>query len=248
VNHPAPDYSPLAGCYARSRPSYPVELFRHLASLVERHELAWDCAAGNGQAALALGDSVDRVIATDISAEQIGHAVRHPKIDYRVAGAEQSGLDDRSVDLVTVASALHWFHLDRFYQEVRRVVRPGGVLATWSYHVGHMAPPFDRLFARFYRDVVAPYFTAGAKLVDDRYAAVTLPGDAVEAPSYHMSAAWTLEQMLAFIGSWSGTQRYIDKRGHDPVALIAGELEAMWGGRDKVQLVRWPLYLKISRL
>jgi SAM-dependent methyltransferase len=247
-NKISPDYSPFAGQYAQSRPGYPPELFAYLASLVDRRRLAWDCATGNGQAALGLVKFFDRVIATDISAEQIRHAVSHPKIDYRVAGSERSGLDDRSVDLITVASAMHWFDLDRFYAEVKRVTRPGGILAAWTYHVGYVDPPFDRVLGRFYREVVSPYFASGARLVDDRYKAITLPGEPIDAMEFHMSAVWNLDQMLAFVRSWSGTQEYIKKRGEDPIALMASELDSIWGDRKRIHTLRWPLYLRISKL
>lgn len=244
----SPDYSPFAGQYAQSRPGYPPELFAHLASLVDPRHLAWDCATGNGQAAVGLVKHFDRVIATDISAEQIRHAVPHPRIDFRVAGSEESGLEDRSVDLITVASAMHWFNLDRFYAEVKRVTRPGGVLAAWTYHVGYVEPPFDRVFGRFYHEIVAPFFAAGARLVDDRYKTITLPGEPIPAMEFHVSAAWSLDQMLAFVRSWSGTQEYIKKRGEDPIALLARELESIWGDHKRIHTVRWPLYLRISKL
>lgn len=244
----SPDFSSIAREYAQSRPRYPAELFDHLASLVKPRHQAWDCATGNGQAALALAGHFDRVIATDVSAEQIRHAAQHPRIEYRVARSERSGLDNASVDLVTVASAIHWFDLDDFYREVRRVTRPGGVLAAWTYHVGYVEPPFDRLFARFYFEVLYPYFAAGARLVDERYGSLTLPGTPLPAGSWRVSATWNLDQMVAFIASWSGTQQYIKERGEDPVALIAQELEHLWGGRERTHAVRWPLYARISRL
>jgi SAM-dependent methyltransferase len=244
----SPDYSPFASEYARSRPTYPAELFAHLASLVHRHDVAWDCATGNGQAALGVVEHFDHVIATDVSDEQIAHAAPHPRIEYRVAGSEHSGLDDGSADLVTVASAIHWFDLESFYSEVRRVMRPGGVLAVWTYHVGHMEPPFDDLFARFYRNVLQPYFAPQVRLVDERYEGLTLPGETLHARTFHVSAQWDLGRMIAFIKSWSGTQRYLEERGEDPVALIAEELECLWGGREREQMLRWPLYARISRL
>lgn len=244
----APDYSPVAGDYARSRPTYPDELFACLAALIEPRRLAWDCATGNGQAAMALAAHFEQVVATDISAEQIRHGAPRDNVTYRVAGFDDSGLDRWAADLVTVASALHWFDLDRFYAEVRRVLRPGGVLAAWSYHVGHVEPPFDRLFGPFYRDVLAPYFGPGVRLVDDRYEGVVLPGAPIEFPSFHVTAEWTLDRMLTFIGSWSGTLAYREARGEDPVALIAADLERLWGPREQVRTVRWPLYARVSRL
>jgi SAM-dependent methyltransferase len=244
----APDFSPLAKQYAQSRPVYPEALFTHLASLVDRRLLAWDCATGNGQAALGLIRHFDRVIATDISTEQIRHAAPHPRIEYRVAPADRSGLEDASVDLLTVASAIHWFDLDRFSREVCRVVRSGGVLAAWTYHVGHVEPPFDEIFGRFYRDVLSPYFEAGARLVDQRYETITLPGEPLQAPRFFVSAEWSLDQMLAFIASWSGTLEYVRARGEDPTRVVAAELERLWGDRDQARVVRWPLYLRITRL
>ncbi|NJN88139.1 MAG: class I SAM-dependent methyltransferase [Leptolyngbyaceae cyanobacterium SL_7_1] len=119
-------FSDHAQNYAKYRPGYPTVLFDYLATLVERPEVAWDCATGNGQAALGLAAHFPTVYATDASAEQIAHAFPHERIHYRVASAESSGLANCSVDLVTVGLALHWFDRERFYQEVQRVVKPGG--------------------------------------------------------------------------------------------------------------------------
>jgi len=244
----SPDFSRIAKKYAESRPRYPVELFNYLASLADQHGLAWDCATGNGQAALELAKHFERVIATDISAEQIQHATQHQQIEYRVAKSEESGLDDRSVDLTTVASAIHWFDLDRFYSEVQRVTRSGGLLAAWTYHVAHVEPPFDQLFEHFYRELLYPYFAPGARLVDERYEAISLPGKPLKTGDFFVSAAWNLDQMLAFIESWSGTQQYIKERGEHPVAHIREQLENIWGERGRIHAVRWPLYIRISKL
>lgn len=244
----APDYSPVAKQYAASRPTYPDALFAGLAALVEPRRLAWDCATGSGQAAIGLAAHFERVIGTDISAEQIRHAIQHERITYRVAGAEASGLEKWEADLVTVASALHWLDLERFYNEVRRVLRPGGVLAVWSYHIGHMAPPFDALFLSFYRDVLAPHFDPRTRVVDDGYAGVMLPGAPIEFPELQVTASWTLERMKMFIGSWSGVMAYREAIGEDPLAVIEKDLEALWGPPDRVRTLRWPLYARVSRL
>ncbi|HEX4936896.1 MAG TPA: class I SAM-dependent methyltransferase, partial [Gemmatimonadaceae bacterium] len=126
-------FSEHAATYVAARPEYPDELYRFVVGLAPGRELAWDCATGNGQAARDLARYFERVIATDASAAQIEHAAPVPNVEYRVATAESSGLADRSVQLVTVAQALHWLDLDAFYAEVRRVTVPGGVLAAWSY-------------------------------------------------------------------------------------------------------------------
>src|SRR5690349_15303419 len=126
-------FSGLASRYADFRPHYPAALFDYLAALVPGNAQVWDCAAGNGQASIDLAQRFSKVIATDASPEQIASATARHNVEYRVALAEQSGLADTSVDLVTVAQALHWFDLNRFFAEVQRVLKPGGVLAIWTY-------------------------------------------------------------------------------------------------------------------
>jgi SAM-dependent methyltransferase len=244
----APDFSGVAESYSASRPGYPSELYEWLASIVPRRELAWDVATGNGQAAVDLATHFDRVIASDSSAAQIRHAKEHPRVEYRVAPAEASGLPADSVDLVVAASALHWFDLPRFYEEARRVTRSAGVLAAWTYHVGHVEPPFDVVFGPFYRDVVSSYFAAGARLVDDRYGAIELPGRRLEAPEFTVSASWNLTQILDFVRTWSGVQSYMEATGEDPVASLAPQIERVCGSRDAVHQLRWPVYMRASVL
>jgi SAM-dependent methyltransferase len=244
----APDYSSYAKKYAESRPGYPDELFKYLSSLVNEHNLVWDCATGNGQAALSLTEYFKKVIATDISSEQIKNATRHDRIEYKVRKADESGLENNSVDLVTVASAIHWFDLDKFYKEVKRVVKPGGVIAAWSYHVGYVNPPFDKLFKRFFLDVISPYFGTGAWLVDEKYSTINLPGSEIDSVNFSVKVNWNLYNLLNFIESWSATQEYKKEKKQNPVDLIIEELNRLWGKAEKINTLRWPLFLKISRL
>jgi len=245
-----PDFSPLAERYARSRPRYPDALFEHLASLAPGRETAWDVATGSGQAALGLAGRFDRVIATDLSAEQIRHAFPHPRIEYRVATAEESGLEERSVDLVASAAAVHWFDLGRFAVECLRVARPGAVLAVWTYHIGMVEPPFDVVFRRFWQEHLKPYFAPATRLVDRRYETLELAGQEIAvAPRFFVSAEWTLAETLDFVGSWSGSQAFREATGRDPVALAAETLRPLWGGaEEKRREIRWPIFLRVRRL
>ena len=243
-----PDFSEFAEEYAASRPAYPSVLFEWLAGSVTRHDEAWDVAAGNGQAALGLATHFTRVIATDLSASQIENATRHPRIEYRVAPAEQSGLTPDSIDLVAVAAAIHWFDLPRFYAEVRRVMRDGGVLAAWTYHVAHVAPPLDTILWPFYRDVVGSYFAPGARLVDSRYEDLVLPGEPLQPPSFTLSVRWTADQVLRFVRTWSGVHSYQAVTGKDPVLEMEGAVQKALGGGDRPAVLQWPLYIRAARL
>ena len=169
-------FSGIAENYQTYRPCYPATLFEHLVTLVDNRDIAWDCGTGSGQAAIRLAQHFNKVIATDASAEQIANAESHPKIEYINAPAEQSDLPAHCANLVTVAQALHWFDIPAFYSEVKRVVKPGGIIAVWTY--GKMKleiPELRSILGHFYHDTVGPYWPPERKQVEDQYASIPFP-------------------------------------------------------------------------
>ncbi|BCS52563.1 class I SAM-dependent methyltransferase [Geobacter sp. SVR] len=241
-------FSGRAADYTRYRPSYPPALFDWLAGLSERHELAWDCGCGNGQAALGLVPHYRLVLATDPSPQQIENAVPHEQIRYGVASAEQSGLDPASIDLIVVAQALHWFDFGRFYEEVRRVARPGGIVAAISYGEVKVAGAPDAVISRFYHDLIGPYWPPERRYVDECYATIPFPFAEIAAPPFAMEAEWSMEHLLGYLGTWSAVKEYHRQRGHDPLALIAEELAAAWGEPGQLRRISWPLALRVGRV
>ena len=219
-----------------------------MASIAPGRHLAWDCGTGNGQAARSLARHFDRVIATDASSEQLAHAVPHPNIEYRVERAEDVNLEPGSVDLVTVAIAVHWFDLARFYPAVRRVLVGRGVLAVWTYHLPVIDPSIDGVIERYYRDTLAGYWPARMEYVEHRYRTLPFPFDELTPPEVYMQADWELERLAGFLSSWSATQRYQAEHGQHPVQLIWPELARAWGAPDRRRRVRWPLYLRVGRV
>jgi SAM-dependent methyltransferase len=243
----APDFSPLAAEYAASRPAYPPELFDWLAGATPARDAAWDVATGNGQAAIGLAAHFASVIATDISASQIENATLHPRVEYRLAPAEESGLAAGSIDLVAVAAAIHWFDLPRFYREVRRVLCAGGVLAAWTYHAARVESPLQDVLEPFYEDVVGPYFAPGARMVDARYEGLGMPGEALLPPPLWTSVRWTADQVLRYVRTWSGVHAYRAANGRDPVLAIEEAVRVALGG-DAPSLLRFPLYVRAARM
>ncbi|MEO5799184.1 MAG: class I SAM-dependent methyltransferase, partial [Gemmatimonadales bacterium] len=163
-------FSPVAAGYAAFRPTYPSALFDWIATQAPARTAVWDCACGNGQATGPLAERFDLVIATDGSAEQLSHAPPIPRTIWKHATAEANGLPDASVDAVVIAQALHWFDLDRFWPEVRRVVRPGGLVVAWCYGPTRLPDPaLNAVVHSLYEDVLGEWWSANRRHIDAGY-------------------------------------------------------------------------------
>ncbi|MBM2830123.1 MAG: SAM-dependent methyltransferase [Gammaproteobacteria bacterium] len=241
-------FSGIANQYALFRPRYPSSLFEYLASLVSGHDLAWDCATGNGQAAVALAQSFNQVIATDAIADQIANAESYPRVQYRVATAEKSDLDSGSIDLITVAQALHWFDRPVFYAEARRVLKPNGILAAWSYAKMELdEPQIQILLDNFYFNTIGPYWPPERKLVEEGYRTLEFPFEEIEPPAFTIEAAMTVEEIMGYMRTWSATQRYQKEHGKDPVPDLTLEIEKVWDDIELPVTVEWSLALRVGR-
>jgi SAM-dependent methyltransferase len=239
-------FSKQAGDYARFRPRYPREMFKYLGTVARSRALAWDCATGNGQAAIQLTNVFDRVIATDASEKQIANAEPHERVEYRVASAEESGLESGTIDFIMVAQALHWFDLPCFYKEVRRVLKNNGVLAASAYKFFHITPGIDHLVNhRYYDKVVGPFWPPERALVE-KFEELPFPFLEIQTPSFEMIAQWSLEHLAGYLRSWSATQRFIAANKRDPLEAIANDLSAAWGDPQETRRVVWPLILRVG--
>ncbi|HEY4283598.1 MAG TPA: class I SAM-dependent methyltransferase [Chthoniobacterales bacterium] len=238
-------FSRQAADYAIFRPGYPRELFDYLGSIAPGRCLAWDCGTGNGQAAVGLASVFDRVIATDASEKQISNAEPHERVEYRVAPAENTGIPSGMVDLIMVAQALHWFDLDRFYDEARRVLRPGGILAASAYNLLRIEPAIEEVVKRYYYEVVGPFWPPERKLVE-QFANLPFPFQTIDPPKFDMTASWDLDHLIGYLGTWSSTQRFVAAKGSDPLKQITDDLRIAWGNRRQMRKIVWPLILRIG--
>jgi SAM-dependent methyltransferase len=240
-------FSKQAAAYAQARPTYPPALFDALAALCARRELAWDAGCGNGQAAREWATRFDAVFATDPSAAQVAGAIALPKVRYAVEPAERCSLPDAAADLVSVAQALHWFDFARFFAEVRRVLRPGGVFAAWSYGLMRIDPAIDAVLHDFEHGTVGPYWPPERRHVDAAYATIDFPFARIDLPPFAMALDWTAEQALAYLGTWSAVQRHDAATGRDAIAALRPALLAAWGDPATVRRVEWPLVVWAGR-
>jgi ubiquinone/menaquinone biosynthesis C-methylase UbiE len=240
-------FSRLAAGYSRYRPAYPQELIDHVANCAPDRGLALDCATGSGQAAVALAAHFARVLAVDGSANQLAAAQPHPRVQYVCALAEKMPVDDHTVSLVAAAQAVHWFHFERFNAECRRVLKPDGVVAVWTYGKFRATAAVDGVMDHFYDEVVGPYWPPERRYVDDEYRTLPFPWREEPAPPFALQTDWSLEQVLGYIGTWSAVLRFRDAHpGHDPLLALHAQLETHWRTPATLRLV-WPIHLRVGR-
>lgn len=243
------EFNAQAALYARFRPSYPSELFDYLAGLCPSHDIAFDVGTGNGQCAVDLAKTFARVHASDFSEEQIRNAMANPRVKYFVAPAHESGLPDRSVDLVTAATAIHWFNHDLFYPEVKRILRPGGVIAVWAYgwHECDSAE-INAIFMEIGQSVLMPYWSEPPKMIWNGYETLPFPFAEITPPAFESTADWTLAQFIGYLSTWSASQKFTEKNGFHPARDFYDRLLTAWGDPERVVGFRSPLHLKVGKV
>lgn len=233
--------------YAKYRPQYPQALFDFLLTLVPDRNLAWDCGTGTGQTAIVLADSFEKVWATDISQKQLDNAVERSNITYALEPAHQTSLPDRSVSLVTVSQALHWFDVEKFYGEVRRVAAAGAIIAVWMYGVFESDPDTDAIISKYYHETLNGYWDAGRDHIDEGYARIPFPFNVIPVPPLSIKVKWTLSELMGYLATWSAYQTFLKQNGFNPLQEVGNEIEKRWP-LNEAREIRFPLMIWAGRV
>lgn len=242
------NFSSVATGYAKYRPVYPQALVDTLADRSPATDLAWDVGCGSGQLSVGLAERFDRVVATDASAQQVAQAAPHPRISYRVAPAEASGLPDGCASLVVVAQAAHWFDWPRFVAEAGRVARSGALVALVTYN-DMTLDDFLAAIVGPYKDAVEPFWHPERAIVANGYADLVMPWPAVAAPPITLTATWGPDELLGYLGTWSAHQQF---RAREPQVAseawraLEDRVATLWRDRTPRQF-NWPLTVKLAR-
>jgi SAM-dependent methyltransferase len=234
--------------YAAHRPTYPIALVDELARISPGHELALDCGCGTGQLSVLLAGRFAKVVATDASAAQIAEAQSHAGVSYRIALAEESGLPDASVDLVTVAQAAHWLDLEKFYTEVRRIGRPRAAVALISYGVLHAEAEVEPIVQCFYHEIIGPYWPAERRHVEDGYRSLPFPFSETRLADLAIEVSWKLDDLVGYVKTWSAVKAAEKAGGTNLVAEFEGELRNAWGDAGQRRRIMWPLAVRAGHV
>jgi hypothetical protein len=239
-------FSKQSSSYAGFRPGYPASIIDHILQFTPGRNTAWDCATGNGQAAILLSPYFEQVVATDLSQQQLDNAIKQDNIIYRQASAEQSGLPDCSVDLITIAQAYHWFNFPHFEAEARRVSRPDATIAIWGYGLLYTSDSaLNEKIQSLYKDVLGEYWDKERGHVDQHYASTPFPFEPLPGLDTTMQYQWNRAQFHGFFNSWSSVQHYIHENSTDPIAPWIASIGHLL---DKPLEVFFPVFLKLGRI
>jgi SAM-dependent methyltransferase len=224
-------------------------LYKFLSEIAPSHEAAWDAGTGNGQCAVALARYFATVHASDASAEQVAHARRLPNIRYFVTPAEESGLADQAIDLITAAQAVHWFDSARFFSEARRILKPRGSMAVWGYSF-HTSPDaaLNAIMREFGQGILRDYWPPQNRLLWNGYADLPFAFEPIAHPDFEMIVEWNLEELCGYYASWSATQKFIAANHYHPLRDIVARLQAAWGPAETKRPLHFDIAMKCGRV
>jgi len=227
------DHSDL---YAKFRPRPPTTIMDQIMTFRERSNnigLALDVGAGSGQFTRLLVPHCEQIMASDVSETQVDEGKRDEElsgVEWRVGSAEYiEEVKDKSVDLVSVCQALHWFDIPAFYKEMDRILAPTGVLAVVGYHftrpgpgMGDLESPLTECMMSLYQ-TTKPYWDHKRTLVDTGYQTIPPPDPQIFTRMERHDNHWTdvrgasLLDWSGYISSWSGVRSMAKDKGEEEV-------------------------------
>lgn len=239
------NFSSKSRDYRKYRPAYPPEIFDYIKEHLKGFDKAWDCGTGNGQVAGELSSFFREIEATDISENQLKNAVKKENINYSIQPAEETNFNDNEFDLVICAQAVHWFNFDNFYAEVKRCLKPEGIIVILGYGLFRSNPGTNKVIESFYNQIIGPYWDSERNYLDENYQTIPFPFVELPAPEFQQTYEWSIEHLLGYLRTWSAVKHYKRINNEDPLALIEDELRKVFGTRNRVI---FPVLFKMGKI
>lgn len=255
--------------YSKYRPSYPQTLIeRIIFYLKQKHNgpynLAVDVGCGTGQATKLFSPYFTHINAYDVSENQIKQArlvQTEANISFNVSSSESLPLADESVDLITVATAAHWFDLEKFYTECKRVLKINGVLAIFTNLIPRIINKNESLeqtltqLINNYNHILQPYASDRMKYVMNRYKDINPTLEDVERDdSLYIDYMWTIDELIQYLRTYSCFQNYCEINSNNGLLdrikasiLDAFKNENLENIENEKFCVRFDLVLILSR-
>jgi SAM-dependent methyltransferase len=239
-------FSGHADIYVKYRPLYPKELYDFLLQYVKARDMALDCGTGNGQAAGVLAAYFTEVHATDISDKQIEKAIQKPNLHYHICKAEKTPFDDDCFDLITCATAAHWFQFDEFFKEMTRIGRNDAVFACWAYNLVRTDQAgLNKMIDQFYYEKIYHYWDQERRHVEEGYKNIPFPFEEIKNPGFTTKLDWDLDTLEGYLNTWSAVQHFIQKNAVNPVTEFMENVRAKFNPELQLQM-DFPIFMRIG--
>jgi len=246
MESPKDKFSSQSSTYKKFRPTYPDELYDAILKTVKSRNECWDCGTGNGQVAVELSKHFKKVYAADLSKKQIDNAEKRENIFYSVGTAEKTEFEDNKFDLITLAQAAHWFNMEAFNTEMRRVSKNGGIVCVWGYGLLRINDPINKLIDKFYNDIIGPYWDPERRHIENEYDSLNFDFNELDTPKdLFIKIRWTLREFEGYLNSWSSVQNYKELKKENPVTWMMDNLKKLWGENVQKE-VRFPIFMKMG--
>ncbi len=241
------DSPEAAARYAAARPRGHERILTLLRLYLERElpvARALDVGCGAGASTVALLPFARHVTGVEPSSFMLAQAPARAGVVYRKGHAEALPFAAGEFDLLTVASAYHWFDHERFLREAARVLRPGGWLVL--YKVGSTGslvagPEYDLWWRESFRVRYPRVARNGEPLTAARAAQFGFIERAYEAQVRCQTV--TLREQVENLLSHSSVIRGTDQRGESVAvtrAWLTRELERFFPeGRAVIEFEDW---------
>lgn len=243
--------------YALARPRYPSELLEQVRTLTDPCRLSVDVGCGSGQLTIPLADWSEAVIGVDRSPEQIRAATKHHRVTYHAGDAYELPVENETVDLLTIAQAMHWLDMPRFFAEVKRILRPQGTFAVLGYAVPRLQhPEMEKSFKHYYYDILGSdkepgepgcYWDVSRPLLDRGFAKTSFPFHHVARCWHEDHRSMALGSFADYLKSFSAYQTYT-RKNEDPLPTLLNELRAAGNIQDSESIdISIPFFLITCR-
>ncbi len=215
-----------------------------MASQASETQVAVDVACGSGQFTKSLSFHFQQTYGFDASAEQIQQATAEENITYAVAQAESLPVEDNSADVITIAQALHWFDINAFWGEAKRIGKQGGIVAAICYSLCQVEG-LNPIIKDFYESLRS-YWAAERSLIDTAYSSIPFPFEQIKTPAFTMQHNWTGSQFLSYIGTWSAVKA-AQKNNDNSFADFKKALQSRWDFAQ-CKSVKFPIHIRLGRI
>ncbi len=239
------NFSKQAAVYAQFRPRYTENIFKPIIDLCIEKNTVWDCATGNGQAAVILAQSFKKVFATDISQKQIDNAIQSENIVYSLSSAENAHFDKNSLNLIVVAQAVHWFNFEKFYTNANTFLKQDGIIALVGYGIHSVNAEIDGVVNNFYAQTIGSYWDSERRYIEQHYTTIPFPFDEIKIAETQMHFDINFESFIGYLNSWSAVQHFKNKNNYNPIELIEKSLKNIWG--ESLNQISFPVFYRVGK-